>query len=138
MTFWGKLDFHILKNNNEAFNDMMENNQDAESRDVSESNTNQTLAQKLKAKGWVIIVADWCGYCGKQKDFFNDNPDLGFNDVGVNGLVVNEKDLSDDHEYKRNVQGFPSCQQYQNGKMVKNADGYKDSVEEFLKLLKNL
>ena len=48
----------------------------------------KSLGARLKEAGWVVCVADWCGFCTKQKAMFAEHPD-----EELEQLIVAEKDV---------------------------------------------
>lgn len=85
----------------------------------------KSLGARLKEAGWVVCVADWCGFCVKQKALFAEHPD-----EELDQLIVAENDMSED--MKSRSQGFPAwmC-------MSSSADspGYKANLADIEKLL---
>ena len=119
----------------EKFSDLDQNDDvDSEENNDDVDNNEEKLGPQLKKAGWIIILADWCGYCGLQKKMFEEKTELGINEV--EGLVLNEKDLPDDHKCKRAVQGFPSFQKWDGDNLVLTKDGYKSNLDELRSLLK--
>ena len=35
----------------------------------------KSIGQQLKDAGWVVVLADWCGFCQRQKALFQQYPD---------------------------------------------------------------
>ena len=85
----------------------------------------KSLGSRLKDAGWVVCVADWCGFCTKQKAMFAEHPE-----EELEQLIVAENDMSD--EMKSRSQGFPAwmC-------MSSKAEspGYKANMADIEKLL---
>lgn len=85
----------------------------------------KSLGQQLKDAGWVVVLADWCGFCKRQKAMFAEYPDAEFD------LIVLDEEAGKAND-KLHIQGFPHWECTQNGKQ---APGFKPTIEMIAKLL---
>ena len=84
----------------------------------------ESLGQRLKDAGWSVCLADWCGFCVKQKALFDELDDE------LELISVAEKDMTPDH--KKFTEGFPA---FMNIKKGLKSPGYLDSKEKLEALL---
>lgn len=85
----------------------------------------KSLGERLKEAGWVCVLADWCGFCQKQKEMVADHPEHK-----LDMIMITEEEARGMPELQ--IQGFPH---WQSGSNI--SPGYKASVEEIEKLLSN-
>ena len=85
----------------------------------------ESLGMQLKNAGWVVCVADWCGFCNMQKELFSKHPE-----EQLDILIVNENEMTP--ELKAMNEGFPAwCNVSRNLK----SPGYKKDLNEIRQLL---
>ena len=83
----------------------------------------KTLGERLKEAGWVCVLADWCGFCKKQKEMVADHPEHK-----LDMIMITEEEARGMPELQ--IQGFPH---FQSGSKI--SPGYKATIQEFEDLL---
>ena len=86
----------------------------------------KTLGERLKEAGWVCVLADWCGFCKKQKEMVADHPEHK-----LDMIMITEEEARGMPELQ--IQGFPH---FQSGSKI--SPGYKATIQEFEDLLTNM
>ena len=84
-----------------------------------------SLGKKLKDKGWVVVFADWCGFCKRQQAMFDAHPE---HELDI--LIVKEDDMTDGQ--KALNEGFPA---WINEGMGKKSPGFKPEIVMIEELL---
>ena len=83
----------------------------------------KSLGERLKEAGWICVLADWCGFCQKQKEMVANHPEHK-----LDLIMIPEEEARNMPELQ--IQGFPH---FQSGSKI--SPGYKDSIQEFEELL---
>jgi thiol-disulfide isomerase/thioredoxin len=85
----------------------------------------QSLGRRLKDSGWIVVFADWCGYCTRQKKMFDE-----LADHELNLIVIKEGDQDEGH--KALNKGYPAFMCKDKGLM---SPGFKANIKDIEALL---
>ena len=86
------------------------------------------LGEALKDAGWRVILADWCGFCKRQKELFNEHPEGNF-DI----ITLTEDEAKNNDDVKDRIQGYPAWLNIKD--KTKESPGYKSTIKEIAALL---
>ena len=86
------------------------------------------LGEALKDAGWRVVLADWCGFCKRQKELFNEHSEGNF-DI----ITMTEDEAKDNDDVKDRIQGYPAWLNIND--KTKESPGYKSSIKEIAGLL---
>ena len=76
-----------------------------------------SLGKRLKDAGWIVVFAEWCGFCKKQHDLFEEH------DEELHEIIVAEGAMTDD--MKALNEGFPA---FMNCDKKLKHPGYIDNI----------
>lgn len=114
-------------NSNDNSNDNPNDNSNNNSNDNRKINA-EGLGEALKEAGWRVVLADWCGFCKKQKAFFAEYPEGNFESI-----IITEDEAANDKEINSRIQGYPAWINVKD--ITKDSPGFKSTIGDCVELL---
>ena len=121
----------IQKNINlESFNNPNNNSNNNPNNNPNDNdNINaEGLGEALKEAGWRVVLADWCGFCKKQKEFFAEHPEGNFESI-----IITEDEAANDKEISSRIQGYPAWINVKD--ITKDSPGFTSTIGDCVELL---